>query len=485
MISGDAQPSAAATARSWLLRFADWFIPGELRVDTGLFWQTRIFVISHLLSPFFAAGIIYYLYIADPDPHLPFWGLFLLASLFLPLPVVIKAFGRLTPVALFSLCNLTFLCVFGSFFYGGLSSPFLPWFLTALLIGFFYLGDRAFLVLGIFIVNLLGLALAYLFRGSFPEIVPVEMLAGVGVVSVCAATAYMSMMAVSYAYVISAQSELRKEIARHLVTSARMRQAKEEAERASENRSIFLAKMNHHFRTPLNAVIGYSELLLEEADADDEQEKVEVLNKIKISGRHLLSLVADVLDFAKVSSDEVEILDQEFSMDAFIDDIASTCSGLVEANGNRFIVEKKNALGQAMCDQTRLRQVIINLLSNAGKFTSNGSVFFEVARHPGPLSDVIKISVRDTGIGIAPENIEKVFASYNQAEPATASKYGGTGLGLALSRRLCLLMQGQITMESEIGRGSTFTVQIPIWRHSETGLSVEQDDAMPGRVQPA
>jgi len=444
-----------------ILRKVDWFVPPELRHDTGSLWQARIFVISHLLGPCLGAVILVFLYRADPMRGVPYWILCALASLFPMLPIAMRVIGHLSWPALFSVCDLTFLSVFGSYFYGGVSSPFLPWFLTALLLGFFYLGKSPFVVLGIFAVNLAGFCAAYVLGGGFPTLVPVAALSGVGVISACAATLYTSMMAIYYANVITAQSDLKREADRHQVTMARMRDAKEKAERANEAKSVFLAKMSHHLRTPLNAVIGYSEMLLEDASADGNDSQITDLKKINSAGRHLLSLVTDVLDMSKIDSDDIELQATAFELDDLVIDVASTCRSLVERNGNRFIVEQGAELGTVVSDETRLRQAVINLLSNAGKFTTNGVVILRIARQRGALRDEILITVEDTGIGISAANIEKLFTDFNQADASTASKYGGTGLGLALSRRLCQLMQGDISVSSAEGRGSIFTIRLP------------------------
>jgi signal transduction histidine kinase len=444
-----------------IIRKIDWFVPLELRNDTGSLWQARIFVISHLLGPCLGAVILVFLYRADPLRGAPYWILCALASLFPTLPFAMRMVGRLTWPALFSVCDLTFLSVFGSYFYGGVSSPFLPWFLTALLLGFFYLGKRPFLVVGIFAVNLAGFCAAYVLHGGFPTLVPVAALSGVGVISACAATLYTSMMAIYYANVITAQSDLKREVDRHQVTAARTREAKEKAERANEAKSVFLAKMSHHLRTPLNAVIGYSEMLLEDACLDGNDSQMADLKKINSAGRHLLSLVTDVLDMSKIDSEDVELVVTPFELGGLVVDVASTCRSLVERNGNKFLVEHGAELGTVLSDETRLRQVVINLLSNAGKFTTNGAIFLRVARQRSASRDEIMIVVEDTGIGISAANLEKLFTDFNQADASTASKYGGTGLGLALSRRLCQLMQGDITVTSELGKGSTFTIRIP------------------------
>jgi signal transduction histidine kinase len=451
-------------SESRLIHAIDWFVPSELQVHTAALWRARIFTISHLLGPCMAVVILAYLYRADPNPGGPFWTICALCFAFWFLPLGMKLTRSLTYVALFSICDLTFLSVFGSYFYGGVSSPFLPWFLTALLLGFFYLGERPFLVLGIFAVHLLGFGLAYSVNGAFPELVPVTDLSTVGVVSVCAATLYTSMMAVYYANVITAQSDLRQEVNRHLVTAAKMRKAKEDADRANEAKAVFLAKMSHQLRTPLNAIIGYSEILLEDSDLENRDGGVQTgdLKMINSAGRHLLSLVSDVLHMPKIDSEKIELSFQSTDLRTLLDDVVSTCRNLVMQNRNRFVVDIAADLGTAQCDEIRLRQVIINLLGNAGKFTSNGTVTLRAVRVPGKGVDEISLSVRDTGIGISSDAIERLFTDYNQANSLTAREYGGTGLGLALCRKLCQLMDATISVESVVAHGSTFTVRFPV-----------------------
>jgi signal transduction histidine kinase len=444
-----------------VLQAIDWFVPKELRSSTAVLWRARIFAISHLLGPCSAVVILTYLYRAEPNPGIPFWTIVVLCFAFWLLPFGMKLTRCLTYVAIFSICDLTFVSVFGSFFYGGVSSPFLPWFLTALLLGFFYLSERPLLVLGIFAVHLMGFCIAYAANGAFPELVPVAALSTVGVVSVCAATIYTSMMAVYYASVMTAQSELRQEIDRHLVTAAKMRKAKEEADRANEAKAVFLAKMSHQLRTPLNAIIGYSEILLEDADLKGDKAETADLKMINSAGRHLLSLVSDVLHMPKIDSEDIELSIHRFDLRQLIDDVASTCRSLVTRNGNAFIVELAEDLGIVESDETRLRQVMINLLSNAGKFTSGGSVTLRANRVTDAVTDDIIISVQDTGIGISPAAMDGLFTKFNQANALTSQTYGGTGLGLALSRTLCQLMNGDISVESEVQQGSTFTVRIP------------------------
>jgi signal transduction histidine kinase len=445
-----------------MLRAIDWFIPDALRTNTAILWRARIFVISHFLGPWSAVVILSYLYRALEAHDLVFWTITVLCGLFWLLPVAMKLTRTFFWIALFSICDLTFVSVFGSFFYGGVSSPFLPWFLTALLLGFFYLGDRPLLVLSIFGVHLSGFYIAYLLNGSFPQLLPIRDLSTVGVVSVCAATLYTSMMAVYYSYVMTAQSALRQEIERHLITSEKLLKAKRHAERANEAKTVFLAKMNHQLRTPLNAIIGYSEILLEDVDLSSSSEKVSDLKKINSAGRHLLSLVSDVLHITKIGSENAEQLNiSAVDISTFVSELASTCRNLVTNNGNKFVAVIAEDLNTAHIDETKLRQVLINLLSNAGKFTSNGKVTLRASKTIRDGEERVIISVQDSGIGI-PADVQKgLFTDFSRASSLTSRLYGGSGLGLAVSHKLCRLMGCTITFESERGKGSTFTVHIP------------------------
>ena len=471
---------ASAMLQERFLRTIDWFIPPRARTDAAMLGRARIFVFSHLFGPTLGHAITVYLYLTDTTHSFPFWVIATSITLFWTLPIGMKLIGRLQPLAWFSVENLTFVTLFGSYYYGGVSSPFLPWLLIALLLGFFYIGERPFMVLGIFCTNVVGFFAAYLIHGSFPQHIPLVDLSGVGVVSVTTATIYVAMMALYYADVVASQSGRQQEAARHRATAERLRKAMEEAERFNRQKSVFLAKMSHALRTPLNAVIGYSEILLEDAK-ENEDEQIADLQRINSAGKHLLSLVTDVLDMSKIESNKTDLTIQPFHLNDFIDDVVSTGRSLVTSNGNEFIVERDPGLGIVISDETRLRQAVLNLLSNAGKFTKHGRVTLSASRQTERGEDWIRLSVSDNGIGITQDNLRKLFKDFNQADASTASKYGGTGLGLALSRHLCRMMGGNIDVQSEFGRGSRFTIRIPAYLEQHRITAASGSAAFPDR----
>ena len=237
--------------------------------------------------------------------------------------------------------------------------------------------------------------------------------------------------------------------------------ARDEANAANQAKSEFLANMSHELRTPMNAILGYSEMLIEDAGELGQEEFIPDLNKINKAGTHLLSLINDVLDLAKIESGKLEAYAEEFSLDNLIDDVSATAHPLMEKNNNRMSIERGKALGTAWQDLTKLRQTLFNLISNAAKFTHDGAVTLHVNRATQDGQDWLTLAVSDTGIGIAGDKIEHVFEEFAQADGSTTRDYGGTGLGLAISRRFCNLLGGDLSVHSEEGKGSTFTIRIP------------------------
>jgi signal transduction histidine kinase/DNA-binding response OmpR family regulator len=230
---------------------------------------------------------------------------------------------------------------------------------------------------------------------------------------------------------------------------------------ASKLKSQFLANMSHELRTPLNAIIGLTEMLHEDARDLKRAEELEPLERVLRAAHHLLELINDILDLSKIEAGRMDMHVETFAIAPLVEEVMATISSAAAKNGNEIIVRCPQDIGEMHADQTRIRQALLNLVSNANKFTEHGSVTVDVARVTSKGIEEITMAVRDTGIGMSAEQLSRLFQEFVQADPSTTRKYGGTGLGLAISRRFCQMMGGEISVESQLGKGSTFTIRLP------------------------
>lgn len=259
-----------------------------------------------------------------------------------------------------------------------------------------------------------------------------------------------------------------------------LHEAKVAAEAANRSKSAFLANMSHELRTPLNAIINYSEMLQEDAQDSGSEDFLPDLEKIQTAGKHLLDMISDILDISKIEAGHVTLYLENFDVATMIEEVMTTAQPLVEKKGNSLALKTKGELGTMYADQPKVRQILLNLLSNAAKFTEKGVITIGVERmkieksrptkqnknndiHSGSsyTSQVLMFRVSDTGIGMTNEQLEQIFKPFTQADASTTRKYGGTGLGLTISQRLCQILGGEISVESEDGKGSTFIVSLP------------------------
>jgi two-component system, NtrC family, sensor kinase len=247
-------------------------------------------------------------------------------------------------------------------------------------------------------------------------------------------------------------------------------QARSAAEAANQSKSTFLANMSHELRTPMNAIIGYSQMLIEEAAEREPAEFIPDLEKIQIAGKHLLSLINDILDLSKIEAGRMELYLETFDLTSLIEQVVATIQPLLAQNNNKFKLNcvhegfspENRPLGQMQSDLTKVRQCLLNLFSNACKFTHDGTITLTVTRKAlGQSSDTITFQVSDTGIGMTSEQMGKLFQPFTQADASTTRRYGGTGLGLAITRHFCHLMGGQISLDSRLREGTTFTICLP------------------------
>ncbi len=264
-----------------------------------------------------------------------------------------------------------------------------------------------------------------------------------------------------------------------LQTRNKVEEARETAVRANQTKSAFLASMSHELRTPMNAIIGYTEMLIEDAEADGHKGYRDDLSKIHSAAAHLLSLINDVLDLSKIEAGKMVLYLERFDVATLVRDVQTTVDPLAANNANTLSVELADDLGDMRADKTKVRQTLFNLLSNSLKFTKEGEVALTGRREDVAGAEWIVFEVTDTGIGMTAEQVAAVFDEFTQADASTSAEYGGTGLGLPISRKVCRMMGGDVTLASELGAGTTFTVRLPVQVQELAQNTLDIDEGRP------
>ena len=451
-----------------ITKVADSFIPPSIAVDTERRNQARVFLISHLFGPFIGNTIPLALYWLDDSPANKTSVLAASISGFLLFPPLLRLTGLYRVLSVLSVQNLLFCVLWSCYFYGGVRSPMLSWVLIIPLLAFFYIGSSLVMrsiVIGLMFMNFgVFMTIYRLFPPPMPDI-SIREIENLGIISMTSVALYVAMMALYFAKVHASQSELEVFANKHLQMASELREATAELDRASAAKADFLAKMSHELRTPLNAIIGYSQMLYEDARLEGDQECAVDLDRIHKAGVHLLRMINEILDLAKIDASKMEIFPEPIALADLVRAVVDGERERATERGNVVETKVDPAIGVCLLDQQKVTQVLKHVVDNAIKFTQNGLVVVQAQATFGAHGeDTIEILVRDNGCGIAPEDLHQLFEQFTVLGDTSSSKYGGTGLGLALSRRFCRLLGGEITAQSRPQEGSTFTIVLPLRR---------------------
>ena len=443
---------------------ADRFIPESLAADREAKKLARIFMFSHLFGPIIGstAPIAISLIDASTDYRT---GILLVAIFgFWLFPFALRYTGAYRLLTVISVQNLIFCTLWSVYCYGDVRSPTLAWLLTVPLLSFLYIGDSMRMRLIIIAQFVVSGAAFFALNVAFPP-APVTMapatLQLLGLISTTAAALYVAMMALSYANAQASQVELKAEIDGHLRTTSELLAATESARRSSAAKGEFIAKMSHELRTPLNAVIGYSEILLEEAEENQDVQGAADLDRIHEAGVHLLKLVNEILDISRIEAGRMELSEEIIDCGDLLRSFAPRFAPLAQTKGVALRIEAARAPGALLVDVDKLRQALEQLIENAIAYTPQGEVALVAERVVTLQGDFVALTVADTGVGIARERIDGFFDRLETVEEADERHDAGAGVGLLLCKRLCDLLEAGLSLKSEPGRGSRFTILVP------------------------
>jgi signal transduction histidine kinase len=438
------------------------FTPPNIRERPELEQRVRMFLLSHLLGPLIGLALTGYLFILRRNLDLPLLVIFWAVIGFWVYPLALRKTGRFALLAFLSLQHLTFLILFVSYFYGGISSPFFFWLLVVPLFGFFYLGDALNLrlaIVGALVFNVFLFLAFYYFIGPARERFPLGTGDTLSLLSVLGATIYVMTMALSHARLLTKQIALQQQSDGQRLIAEQLLFAKEAAETASRAKSEFLATTSHELRTPLNAIIGFSALMKKQLFGPLGDRYVAYLNDIEESGRHLLEIINDILDVAKAESGRLELSEENVN----IRQVIAASLRLVHRRAAKaklsITVKVPDQLPDLRADSRRVKQMLLNLIGNAIKFTPAGGAITISAVAEENCG--VAISVADTGVGVDKEYLDKVTLPFFQVDNSLARCNEGVGLGLTLVVSIMARHGGALRLVSNLGQRTTATLDFP------------------------
>jgi signal transduction histidine kinase len=447
------------------MRLLEYFIPPQMRSDRNAANQARMFLISHSMGPILGNAVPLAVLLFNPGVRIDALVLTVAITAFWVFPFLLKWGLRYEALVLASVVNLNFCILWSCYFYGGVSSPTLPWLLIIPILSLFYVGGERWLQPHLLVISGGSFGLFLFLYNSFPPLpldMPLAALQGLGIVSTAAALAYVATMAIYYARIFDAGIALETEVRRRRETTDELRWAIAAADRAGSARAEFLARMTHELRTPLNAVIGYSQILREDAVERGDEAARSDIERIHGAGQYLLRLVNMILDLSKLEAGRMQFNVREHDIGRVVAGAIAAKQSMIDAGRNRVSLALDPGPMLVPVDAGRLTQVLEALIENAAQHTEQGSIDILVRIGESAGGALYSITVSDTGCGISANQVPTLFENFTTTRDASNSRFGGTGLNLAVVHRLCAAMGGAIRVESEVGKGSAFTVTMPL-----------------------
>ena len=446
-------------------RLIEYFISPEMAANQSKANQARMFLISHTMGPVLGNSVPLALYLFDPTPGFDALILAMSITAFWIFPFLLRKNWNYDLLVFSSVLNLNFAILWSCYHYGGVASPTLPWLMIIPILSLFYIGGEKRLQLPLLGMSATSFAIflaVYHFYGPTPNDLPSIAIQGLGIVSTVAALCYVATMAIYYSRVFDAGVQLEKEVRRRMKTTEDLREAVSAADRAASIKADFLAGMSHELRTPLNAVIGYSDMLKEDLEDDGEVQMGTDVDRIQDAAHYLLRLINMILDLSKIEAGHMrfEIRDNDLSL--ALEEVVASKREIAETNGSVLSLKVAPAVSRFNFDEGRLRQIVSEVVENACSHTQNGIISVhadQLVKAAG--NKILRIAVKDNGEGISKDQLDTIFESLYGAREASSGRYGGTGLSLHVVQRLAQAMQGRVYVDSEAGKGTTFTFEFP------------------------
>lgn len=442
-----------------------YFLPPGVRAERQAANRARMFLFSHLFGPFLGLTVPLVLYLLDPTPGADI--LLLAASIggFWVFPFLMRAGVDYRTLVQLSVLNLHLAILSGCYNYGGINAPTVIWILIIPILCVFYTGGERSMNRRLLFVSLASFAIFFLLYNAFPPAetdLPDTATFGLGIVSTIATLCYVGMMAIYYARIFHAGADLENEVQRRRRLAVELRKAVVAANRASASKSEFLARTSHELRTPLNAIMGYAQLLKEEAEETADEALAADVDRILDAGEYLVRMINLILDLSKVEAGRMVLHLKPTDIGEIVTEVVDRRRDLIGERGNQVRLMLDSAPGAARVDGTQFRKAVDAIVENAAQHTENGTITIGSGRMLKEGREYFTVSIEDTGEGIAPDLLPSIMESLAMSRSASGGRYGGTGLSLTVANKLCQVMGGHIDVSSRPGRGSRFTIVLPL-----------------------